>query len=149
VGKIEKTVEFAAPPDVVWGVVSDPSRFGEWLSMHKAWKGDVPTEFAKGSQATAVVSLLNMPNTITWTVDEYDAPRSVRLSGTGMAGVKVGISLQVAPTDAGTAMSLAADFEGQMIVGAIGAAVEKAGNTELDASLDKLRDLLASSFAGG
>ena len=33
-GKIEKTVEFAAAPDKVWAVVSDLNRFGDWLSMH-------------------------------------------------------------------------------------------------------------------
>ncbi len=142
-GKIEKTVEFESSPDKLWAVVSDPSRFGDWLSMHKAWKGDVPAEFSKGSQATAVVSLLNMPNTITWTVDEYEPPKSVRLSGSGMAGVKVAIGLDVAPEGTGSTMSLVAEFEGQMIVGAIGQAVEKAGIQELDASLAKLRELVA------
>ena len=142
-GKIEKTVEYPASPEKVWAVASDPARFGEWLSMHKSWKGDVPTEFSKGTQATAIVSLLNMPNTITWTVDEYEAPKHVRLSGTGMAGVKVAIGLDVAPAGEGTAMSIVAEFEGQMIVGAIGAAVEKAGITELDQSLAKLGELVA------
>jgi len=142
-GKIEKTVEFEASPEKVWAVVSDPSRFGEWLGMHKAWKGDVPTEFTQGSQVTAIVSLLNMPNTITWTVDEYDPPKSVRLSGTGMAGVKVAIGLAVAPRDAGSAMSIVAEFEGQMIVGAIGQAVEKAGNQELEESTARLAELVS------
>lgn len=142
-GKIEKTVEFEAAPEKVWAVVSDPSRLGDWLSMHKSWKGDVPTEFTKGSQVTAVVSLLNMPNTITWTVDEYEAPKKVRLSGTGMAGVKVAISLDVEPEGAGSRLAVTAEFEGQMIVGAIGQAVEKAGIQELDASTAKLADLVA------
>jgi carbon monoxide dehydrogenase subunit G len=142
-GKIEKTVELPADPGTVWGVVSDPSRFGEWLGMHKSWKGEVPTEFSEGSQVTAVVSLLNMPNTITWTVDRYEPPKSVKLSGTGMAGVKVAITLEVAAADAGTAMSITADFEGQMIVGAIGQAVEKAGHQELDASTARLAELVA------
>jgi uncharacterized protein YndB with AHSA1/START domain len=142
-GKIEKTVEFEAAPEKVWSVVSDPSRFGDWLGMHKAWKGEVPTEFTKGSQVTAIVSLLNMPNTITWTVDEYDPPKSVRLSGTGMAGVKVAITLDVEPRGAGSAMSIIAEFEGQMIVGAIGQAVEKAGNQELEESTARLAELVA------
>ena len=141
-GKIEKTVEFDAPPEKVWAVVSDPSRLGEWLTLHKAWKGDVPTEFSKGSQVTAVVSLLNMPNTITWTVDEYEPPKQVRLTGTGMAGVKVAITLGVEPRDGGSAMSITVQFEGQMIVGAIGQAVEKAGNQELDESTAKLATLI-------
>jgi carbon monoxide dehydrogenase subunit G len=143
VGKIEKTVEFPAAPEKVWGVVSDPARFGEWLGMHKAWKGDVPAEFTQGSQVTAIVSLLNMPNTITWLVEEYDPPKSVKLSGTGMAGVKVAITLEVEPAGAGTAMSIIADFEGQMIVGAIGQAVEKAGHQELAESTAKLAELVA------
>src|SRR5205085_12234768 len=114
------TVEFAAAPEKVWAVVSDPARFGDWLGMHKSWKGDVPAEFSKGAQVTAVVSLLNMPNTIIWTVDEYDAPKTVRLSGTGMAGVKVAIGMDVEPKGGGSAVSISAEFEGQMIVGAIG-----------------------------
>jgi carbon monoxide dehydrogenase subunit G len=142
-GKIEKTVEFAAAPEKVWAVVADPSRFGDWLNMHKSWKGDVPTEFSQGAQVTAVVSLLNMPNTITWTVEEYQPPRAVRLTGTGMAGVKVAITLDVEPQGNGTAMSITAEFEGQMIVGAIGQAVEKAGRQELDESMAKLAELVA------
>jgi carbon monoxide dehydrogenase subunit G len=142
VGTIEKTVEFAAEPEKVWAVVSDLNRFGEWLSMHKSWKSDVPAEIHQGTQVTAIVSLLNMPNTITWTVDEFDAPSAVRMSGTGMAGVKVGIGLAIAPAAGGSSVSITADFEGQMIVGAIGAAVEKAGATELDASLAKLGELV-------
>jgi carbon monoxide dehydrogenase subunit G len=111
--------------------------------MHKSWKGEVPTEFTQGSQVTAIVSLLNMPNTITWTVDHYEPPKTVKLSGTGMAGVKVAITLDVEPADAGTAMSIIADFEGQMIIGAIGQAVEKAGHQELAESTARLAELVA------
>ena len=142
-GKIEKTVEFAAAPEAVWAVASDPARFGDWLGMHQAWKGDVPEQFTEGSQVTAIVSLLNMPHTIIWTVDEFLPPRKVRLSGTGMAGVKVAIGLDVAASGPGTAMSITADFEGQMIVGAIGQAIEKAGHQELDSSMAKLAELVA------
>jgi carbon monoxide dehydrogenase subunit G len=142
-GKIEKTVHFDAAPEKVWAVVSDPTRFGDWLGLHKSWKGDVPTEFSKGSQVTAIVSLLNMPNTITWTVDEYEPPRAVRLTGTGMAGVQVAIALDVEAAGGGTDMSITAEFEGQMIVGAIGQAVERAGNQELDESTARLAELVA------
>jgi hypothetical protein len=84
-----------------------------------------------------------MPNTITWTVDEYEPPKAVRLSGTGMAGVQVAITLDVEPREAGSAMTIIAEFEGQMIVGAIGQAVEKAGNQELDESMARLSELVA------
>ena len=127
----------------MWAVASDPARFDEWLGMHQSWQGDVPAEFEQGTQVTAVVSLLNMPSTITWTVDEYEAPKRVKLSGTGMAGVKVAIALDVEPHGDGARVSIAADFEGQMIVGVIAQAIEKAGRQELEASLAKLGELVA------
>jgi uncharacterized protein YndB with AHSA1/START domain len=143
-GTIEETVEFSAAPEKVWAVASDPARFGEWLGMHQSWKGETPTEFVKGTQATAIVSLLNMPNTITWTVAEYEPAKKVKLTGTGMAGVKVAIGLDVEPNaTGGTTMLIRAEFEGQMIVGAIGQAIEKAGRAELDSSLAKLGELVA------
>ena len=141
-GKIEKTVEFAAAPEKVWGVVSDLNRFGEWLGMHKQWKSDIPAEIQQGTQVTAVVSLLNMPNTITWTIDEFAPPHRVGLSGTGMAGVKVAIGLDVEGGGDTSTVTITADFEGQMIVGAIGAAIEKAGTKELDESMARLGELV-------
>jgi hypothetical protein len=60
-----------------------------------------------------------------------------------MAGVLVAIALDVAAAGGGTDMSITAEFEGQMIVGAIGQAVEKAGNQELDESMGRLADLVA------
>ncbi|MGN6605746.1 MAG: type II toxin-antitoxin system Rv0910 family toxin [Jatrophihabitans sp.] len=141
-GTIEKTVEYGAAPEKVWSVVSDLNRFGEWLSMHKSWKGEVPSEITTGTQATAIVSLLNMPNTITWTVGEFAPPHRVEMSGTGMAGVKVSIGLDVEADGDGSKVTITAQFEGQMIVGAIGAAVEKAGRAELDQSLAKLGELV-------
>ncbi len=42
----------------------------------------------------------------------------------------------------GSRISIEADFEGQMLVGAIGQAIEKASRAELETSLDKLKALL-------
>jgi uncharacterized protein YndB with AHSA1/START domain len=131
-GTIEKTVEFDAAPDRVWAVVSNPARLGEWLSLHRSWQGVAPTEFAPGATATAVVSLLNMPTTIEWTVAELDPGRSVKLTGAALAGVQVAIGLGVEARGAGSAMSVTAEFEGQLIVGAIALAIERAGTEELD-----------------
>ena len=59
-----------------------------------------------------------------------------------MAGVKIAISVNVSGDGEGSTLDLKTDFEGQMLVGAIGAAVEKAGLTDLEASLAKLTELL-------
>ena len=141
-GQISATLELDASPEDVWALCSNPNNFEKWLTLHVKWKGDVPSEFTLGSEVTEVISMMGMPNTITWTVDEYDAPRKVSISGTGMAGVKVAIDLAVSPTDSGSRFDLTADFAGQMIVGALGKAIEKQGAAELEASLENFAGLL-------
>jgi hypothetical protein len=141
-GSIEKSEEFPVEAEKLWEVVGNPARFEEWLSMHVKWKSDLPETIAVGTKLAEVVSVMNMPNTIEWTVEEYDVPSKIRLAGTGMAGVKVAIGCGVAPSASGSTLTISTTFEGQMLVGAIGAAVEKAGLADLDKSLAKLRELL-------
>jgi uncharacterized protein YndB with AHSA1/START domain len=141
-GQLTATREFTASADDVWALASDPNNFEKWLTLHQKWKGDIPAKLDKGAQITEVISMMGMPNTITWTVDEYDAPSKLAISGTGMAGVKVAIALEASPTDSGSRFDLSASFEGQMIVGALGKAIEKQGSAELESSLDNFAALL-------
>lgn len=144
-GSISASVELPAAPEKVWTEFSNPNNFEKWLTIHTKWKGDVPAEFSQGSHATEVVTMLGMPNTITWTVDEYDAPSALSISGTGMAGVKVRFDLRVAATGNGSTATIDAEFEGQMIVGALGKAVEKDGKKNLDESLANFAGLIGSA----
>jgi uncharacterized protein YndB with AHSA1/START domain len=141
-GQLTATRDFTASAEDVWTLASDPNNFEKWLSLHQKWKGDVPTTLEKGAQMTEVISMMGMPNTITWTVDEFDAPSALAISGTGMAGVKVAISLTATPIDGGSRFDLSCSFEGQMIVGALGKAIEKQGAAELETSLDNFAKLL-------
>lgn len=141
-GQLTASRDFTASVDEVWSLAADPNNFEKWLSLHQKWKSDVPSEITVGTQMTEVVSMMGMPNTITWTVDEYDAPSTLAISGTGMAGVKISIGLAATPVDAGCRFDLSCSFEGQMIVGALGKAIEKQGAVELETSLDKLAELL-------
>lgn len=143
-GRIEQTVELPAAPQDVWDVAADPARFGEWLTMHRAWQGDPPESIAAGDTVTAVVAVAELPFTIVWTVQEYTPPSAVRLSGTGLAGVAVSIALEIAPAGAGgSTAAIGVQFDGQLVEGPIGQAVERAARQELQASADRLRELLA------
>jgi carbon monoxide dehydrogenase subunit G len=141
-GQITASVTLPATPDTVWTEFSNPNNFEKWLTIHTKWKGDVPAQFSKGAQVAEVVTMLGMPNTITWTVDEFDAPRKLVISGTGMAGVQVSFALSVTAEGAGSQATIDASFTGQMIVGALGKAVEKDGQKNLDASLNKFAELV-------
>lgn len=143
-GQISAAIDLIASPEKVFEIATDPSQFENWMAIHSSWKGDVPSEFQKGAQIAEVVTMLGMPNTITWNVDEFQVPTRLCLSGTGMAGVKAQIEIDVTPRgDGASTLSLAATFEGSMIVGALGKAVEKDGMKQLEASLEKFQGLLS------
>lgn len=142
-GQISACRELTASADDVWDLASNPNNFEKWLTLHVKWKSDVPAEFTPDSQVTEVISMMGMPNTVTWTVDEVDAPRKLAISGTGMAGVQIVIELGVTRTDAGSKFEIQTSFKGQMIVGALGKAIEKQGAKELAVSLDNFEALLS------
>jgi carbon monoxide dehydrogenase subunit G len=131
-----------APFEKVWEIATDLKRWEEWNTLFTKWKGDVPDSMKQGTQMTAVLTIMGMANTITLTVDEYDPPKVVVMSGTGMAGAKVSLTLGVDAEGDTTQMKARADFESQMMVGAIGKAIERAAKKELDASLEKLAEIV-------
>jgi uncharacterized protein YndB with AHSA1/START domain len=144
-GKVSATVTIPAAPEQVWDVIADPGSYEQWLTIHTKWKGEVPSEFTVGAKVDEVVTMLGMANTISWTVDEYEAPQRLRISGTGMAGVRTSFTLGVnGDGNGGATATIDAEFEGQLVVGALGKAVEKDAQANLDASLQKLTELLAS-----
>jgi carbon monoxide dehydrogenase subunit G len=142
--KANVSKEIAASQDKVWALISDPSRFQEWLSVHTKWKAAPPATLSKGATMSEVLTIMGMANTIDFTVEEYDAPNTTKFSGTGMAGAKISFTLNVEPKgpDASVA-TVDAEFISQMMVGAIGGAIERASTKELSASLEKLAALAA------
>ncbi|WIM86778.1 SRPBCC family protein [Candidatus Mycobacterium wuenschmannii] len=127
-----------APFEKVWEVATDLKRWEEWNTLFTKWKSDVPDSLSQDAQMTAVLTIMGMANAITLNVDEYNPPKLVTMSGTGMAGAKVSLTLSVDADGDTTSMAARADFVSQMMVGAIGKAIERAAKKELDASLDKL-----------
>ncbi len=143
-GKINATATFSAPAERVWAVISDPGQYERWLTIHTKWK-QVPETFSKGATASEVVTMLGMPNTIEWVVEEFNAPNDLTISGTGMAGVKTTFALSVADDGAGNSTAqIEAEFEGAMIAGALGKAVEKDAQANLDQSLANVARLLSA-----
>jgi uncharacterized protein YndB with AHSA1/START domain len=146
VGHIEATRELAASPEALWGTVSDLANWDKWFTVHEKWLEEPPATLSEGSTLTAKIDMLGMANKIEWTIEQVDAPRSLVLSGTGMAGVKARFTFTIDPVESGSKFSVFGDFEGALIKGALGKAVEKDGVKQLDKTLDQL-DALASASA--
>jgi carbon monoxide dehydrogenase subunit G len=140
--EMKTSIQLPVSVEKAWGVVSDLGRYEEWMTIHKGWKSELPTEIQQGTQVTEVISLMGMDNKVEWTFDEYEPLHSCKMSGTGLAGVKASIELSVAELADATEITIDAIFEGQMLVGAIGQAIEKNVQLELEKSLAQLHDLL-------
>ncbi|GAB4583356.1 type II toxin-antitoxin system Rv0910 family toxin [Nocardia sp. IFM 10818] len=144
-GHIEASKDLNATPDALWAVVSDPQTWDKWFSIHERWMEEPPAVLAAGSKLVAKIVMLGMANKIEWVVESVDTPNRLVLSGTGMAGVKVQFSFDIQPTDSGSTFSVSGDFEGALIKGALGKAVEKDGLTQLDKTLAALDSLATAA----
>ena len=136
--------EISANQEDTWKVFSDLTTFEKWLTIHDKWYGEPPTELAVGTTFTQQATIMGMSNKIDWVVEEYNAPSNLKISGKGLAGAQITFDLSVTPGGDNTSTaSIEADFTGQMVVGAIGAAIERASDKECKASLEKLAGLVA------
>lgn len=145
-GHIEATRQLSADPEALWQTVSDLANWHKWFTVHEKWLEQPPDTLTEGAKLTAKIVMLGMANKIEWTIESVDAPRSLVLAGTGMAGVKAQFTFTIAPAESGSKFTVLGDFEGAMIKGALGKAVEKDGAKQLDKTLDQL-DALASASA--
>lgn len=145
-GHIEATRELSARPEALWRTVTDLANWDKWFTVHEKWLEGPPDTLTEGATLTAKIVMLGMANKIDWTIESVAAPRTLVLSGTGMAGVKAKFTFTIDPTEKGSNFTVFGDFEGAMIKGALGKAVEKDGVKQLDKTLDQL-DALASASA--
>jgi uncharacterized protein YndB with AHSA1/START domain len=145
VGHIEAERELPAPVAAVWAMIADPSRWGDWFSIHEKWMSDIPATLTPGTHLAAKIVMLGMANKIEWTVDSVDAPHRLSMSGVGMANVKCAFTFDLRPVgDAASNFTLSGDFDGAMIKGALGKAVEKDGAKQLEKTLAQLTELAAA-----
>ncbi|SDJ70504.1 Polyketide cyclase / dehydrase and lipid transport [Nocardioides sp. YR527] len=141
---VDVSQEIGANQEDTWKVFSDLNSFEKWLTIHDKWYGEPPTDLTVGSTFTEQATIMGMSNKIDWVVEEFNAPSNMKISGKGLAGAQITFDLSVDPvSDTTSTASIVADFTGQMVVGAIGAAIERASDKECKASLEKLNELVS------
>jgi uncharacterized protein YndB with AHSA1/START domain len=145
VGHIEASKELTAAPDVVWSVIADPQTWDKWFTVHERWIEEPPAVVTEGAHLTAKIMMLGMANKIEWTVETVEAPTKLVLAGAGMAGVKTTFAFTIEPEGTGSKFSVEGDFEGALIKGALGKAVEKDGVKQLGKTIEQLESLAAAA----
>jgi carbon monoxide dehydrogenase subunit G len=139
--KTSKVID--APQTQVWDVVADPGKFEQWNTLHTGWEGEPPTELALGSQVTEVVTIMKIPNTVNFTAVAFEPPNEVSLAGKGTGGMKVSLTFSVSPEGEGRSVAtITVDVAGALLFGPMGKRIERSLISELDASLDKIAEMV-------
>ncbi|MGH3431771.1 MAG: type II toxin-antitoxin system Rv0910 family toxin, partial [Thermocrispum sp.] len=124
--------------------VSDPARFGEWLTTHAGWRGDPPEAAREGQTFVEKAKIMGIPADVTWTVVAI-GDTGFELHGRGPMDVRFAFWISVIPHDEGAQVFFDAGLDGQPIKGPMGASVLRSLSEELVASLAKLAEALSGA----
>src|SRR3954468_20613369 len=136
---VSRSIDVAAPPDAAFALATDPSRFGEWLTIHDGWpQGEPPGTPEQGSSFVQKVKIMGMPADVSWTVQELDGTR-LAMNGSGPMGATLASTTNAPQAGARRTTSYESGFDGGGLQGPMADMVTKAAGDELEKSLTKLK----------
>lgn len=139
--KVELSRKLSISPEEAWSHVSDLSSLGDWLTMHQGWRSDLPDELAVGTTLVGVAGAKGMRNRVTWTIQEYDTPQLMSITGDGLGGTKYALRMTVKPLSKGCEFKLKIDLGGAPLFGPIGMAAARAVKGDIEKSIKKFEEL--------
>jgi uncharacterized protein YndB with AHSA1/START domain len=138
---VTESMPMTAPVATVWAVLSNPSRFGEWVDIHSGFVGEPPTDFTVDSSFGQKLRVMGMPVDVTWTVEELVPQQRIVLSGDGPMGVGLTATYSVEPIDAGSLATAVFDFSGAAVM-MIGSQLTRETAQSLRVSLQTLKTIV-------
>jgi carbon monoxide dehydrogenase subunit G len=138
---VTQSLEIPAPPDQVWSIATDLTRYGEWNPTHSGFPDGTPAT-EQGAVFKEKITIMGMPGEASWTVTEASAPTRTVWAGEGPMGIKLGTKLELAASGAGTTVTIEILFEGGPLAGPIAEAVGKSAQKGALESLERLKGLV-------
>jgi carbon monoxide dehydrogenase subunit G len=138
---VTQSLEIPAPPDKVWEVATDWTRYGEWNVTHTGFPEGAPAN-EQGATFKEKITIMGMPGEAAWTVAEIEEPKRVVWDGEGPMGITLGTKLELTPNGDGTTVALEVTFDGGPLAGPMGATVAASGQKASAESLEKLKGLV-------
>ena len=139
--KVELSRKLSISPEDAWSHVSDLASLGDWLTMHQGWRSDLPDELAVGTTIVGVAGAKGMRNRVTWTVEEFDPPTLIGITGEGVGGTRYALKMTVKPVAKGSELKLKIDLGGAPLFGPIGMAASRAVKGDIERSIKKFEEL--------
>jgi uncharacterized membrane protein len=142
--RVERTMHIAAPPQVVYDVVMDPGRLGEWVTIHDHLEGQCPSPLEKGSKLTQVLRLAGRRFKVHWNVIENEPCEYVVWEGRGPVASHARVEYRFNSNEGGTDFSYVNEYDlpGGALGRVAGRAVARVTQKEVDGSLRRLKQLV-------
>src|SRR5262245_10845722 len=143
VTKVNATASVPATPARTRAVASDLRRFDEWMTLHDGWRCDVPEVIEEGTALTSVVTVMGLRNRISWRVESYAPPSGLSISGRGVGGINVALTLSIrAKGESASEVSIVAEVTGRPVFGPLGMAIGRAVRADVCKSVATLATLV-------
>jgi uncharacterized protein YndB with AHSA1/START domain len=136
---VSRTTEIAAPPEKVWGVVSDLSRYPEWNVPHMGFPNG-PPELAVGVAFKEKVRILNVAGEVDWILEDVQPERELRMSGKGPMGVAINQVYALEAANGGTTVTATTELVGAAFRPMF-KVIEKNATEALEQTLERLGKL--------
>lgn len=141
--KLTVKADVPLSPEQTWINASNLSEFDKWFVVHDGWRGEIPDELSAGTVLQSVVTVKGLRNRVTWTIKKYEPPRKLVLKGDGKGGVKLGLTLEVAPKGSGSEVLFTIELGGAPLFGPIGSGVARSLKGDIEKSLKTFGEIYA------
>lgn len=138
---VSTTREIVAPLDSVWGIVKDPSRYGDWNVTHTGFPDGTPDFYAEGMRIRERLVIMGMPAEARWTITHYEDLRGVAMEGDGPMGISLRQILGLTESDGGTIAEVTTSIGGSLLLKPIVDSLAQAARKAAGESLEKLTAL--------
>jgi hypothetical protein len=134
--------EIIAPLESVWGVVKDPSRYGDWNVTHTGFPDGTPACYAEGMTLRERLVIMGMPAEARWTITRYEELRGVAMEGAGPMGLTLRQILSLTENGDGTVAEVTTSIDGSRLLRPIVDSLAQAARKAAGESLEQLTALV-------
>jgi Polyketide cyclase / dehydrase and lipid transport len=139
---VSTTREIVAPLESVWGIVKDPSRYGEWNVTHTGFPDGTPPFYAEGMTVRERLVIMGMPAEARWTITHYEDLRGVAMEGDGPMGITLEQILALTRNGDGTIAEVTTSIRGSLLLRPIVDSLAQAARRAAGESLERLTALV-------
>jgi uncharacterized protein YndB with AHSA1/START domain len=145
VNTVTASIDIAASPEQVWRVAMDPTRLGDWVTIHRRLRGGDEGSPRVGMHMDQQIHLRGVSLDVHWTLVECKPPRLAVWAGRGPARSRACTEYRLSETEDGTRFDYRNEFHAPL--GPLGALASRAlvgGMPEREANrtLERLKSIL-------